>query len=112
MAARKPAAQAEPDEPETSEPAAGAAPVDPAEQAKADAEAADSEVAAQVQAVVDAETEQGFRGIEVDPTPNENYTLAGQAAGAPTPETDAGAAEVARAAHRDTAAAAAGVAGK
>jgi hypothetical protein len=27
--------------------------------------------------VIDRETEQGFRGVEVDPTPNENYTLAG-----------------------------------
>lgn len=43
---------------------------------------------AQVQQKVDAETEQGFRGVEVDPTPNENYTLAGQNAGAPVPETD------------------------
>lgn len=43
---------------------------------------------ADVQATVDAENEQGFVGVEVDPTPNENYTLAGQAAGLPTPETD------------------------
>lgn len=34
------------------------------------------------------EQEQGFRGIEVDPTPNENYTVAGVTSGAPTPETD------------------------
>ena len=49
--------------------------------------------AAQVQEQVDAEQEQGFVGVEVDKTPNENYTLAGQAAGKPTPETDAKAAE-------------------
>lgn len=42
-----------------------------------------------VQEAVDKETEQGFRGGEqVDPTPNENYTVAGVTSGAPTPETD------------------------
>lgn len=49
-----------------------------------------------VQTAVDVETEQGFRGQEVDPTPNENYTLAGQNAGKPTPETDDATAEKAR----------------
>lgn len=44
--------------------------------------------AKQVQKAVDVETEQGFRGVEVDPTPNENYTLAGVTSGKPTPETD------------------------
>jgi hypothetical protein len=48
------------------------------------------------QEAIDVETEQGFRGVEVDPTPNENYTLAGQNAGKPTPETDEDAAEEAR----------------
>ncbi len=33
---------------------------------------AETAAAAEVQAKVDKETEQGFRGIEVDPTPNEN----------------------------------------
>lgn len=50
----------------------------------------------QVQAAVDEETEQGFRGTEVDPTPNENYTAAGSAAGKPTPETDGKSAAKAR----------------
>lgn len=50
-------------------------------------------VAAQVQKKVDEETEQGFRGVEVDPTPNENYTVSGVTSGKPTPETDAKAAE-------------------
>lgn len=45
---------------------------------------------------VDVETEQGFRGVEVDPTPNENYTLAGVTSGKPTPETDAAHAEKVR----------------
>lgn len=40
----------------------------------------------QVQDVVDKETEQGFRGVEVDQTPNENYTVAGVLAGKNVPE--------------------------
>jgi len=44
--------------------------------------------AAEVQKRTDAELEQGFRGIETDPTPNENYTVQGVTAGKPTPETD------------------------
>lgn len=43
---------------------------------------------AQVQERMDSYTEQGFRGVKVDPTPNENYTVAGVTGGAPTPETD------------------------
>lgn len=35
---------------------------------------------------VGGETEQGFRGVEVDDTPNENYTVAGVLANKPTPE--------------------------
>jgi hypothetical protein len=42
----------------------------------------------EVQEKVDREEEQGFRGVEVDPTPNENYSVAGVLAGKPTPETD------------------------
>lgn len=52
--------------------------------------------AAEVQAKVDAENEQGFRGVRVDPTPLENYTLDGVTSGKPTPETDADAAAKAR----------------
>lgn len=51
---------------------------------------------ASVQKQVDEENEKGFVGTEVDPTPNENYTAAGQAAGLPTPETDDRLAEEAR----------------
>jgi hypothetical protein len=43
---------------------------------------------AKVQTVFDQESAQGFRGVEVDKTPNENYTVQGVLAGAPTPETD------------------------
>lgn len=42
----------------------------------------------QVQEAKDQEDEQGFRGTEVDPTPNEAYTLQGVTEGQPTPETD------------------------
>lgn len=42
----------------------------------------------EVQEKVDDETTRGFRGVEVDGTPNENYTVAGVTSGAPTPETD------------------------
>lgn len=52
---------------------------------------------AEVQDKVDVETEQGFRGVETDPTPNENYTVQGVTKGAPTPETDAGTADEAAA---------------
>lgn len=42
----------------------------------------------QVQKRIDAENEAGLRGVEVDPTPNKNYTVEGVVKGAPTPETD------------------------
>lgn len=76
------------------------------EQAKADPSTAE------VQRQVDEENEQGFRGVEVDPTPNENYTVAGVTSGAPTPETDDEAAEQARTAQADAATRAAGVSGR
>ena len=56
--------------------------------------------AAEVQAKVDKENEQGFRGVRVDPTPLENYTLEGVTSGKPTPETDEKAAKAARDANR------------
>lgn len=40
------------------------------------------------QEVVEAAGDRGFVGSPVDPTPKENYTLAGVLAGSPTPETD------------------------
>lgn len=57
---------------------------------------ADDRSTAEVKERIDRETERGFRGVEVDPTPNENYTVAGVIQGAPTPETDADAFEEAR----------------
>jgi hypothetical protein len=47
-----------------------------------------TEAPAEAQKTADAEMEQGFRGVEVDPTPNEHYTVDGVTAGKPTPETD------------------------
>jgi hypothetical protein len=44
---------------------------------------------AEAQATVDKEEEQGYRGTKVDPTPDENYSVAGVLADKPTPETDA-----------------------
>jgi hypothetical protein len=82
---------------------------DAGRKAKADAVQADAAVAKGPQEIVDKETEQGFRGVEVDPTPNENYTLQGVASGKPTPETDDDAAETARQARADTARQANGV---
>lgn len=45
--------------------------------------------ASQVQEMVNQEQSQGFRGTEVDTTPNENYTLSGVVSGKPVPETSA-----------------------
>ncbi|MEJ7901904.1 MAG: hypothetical protein WKF63_08640 [Thermomicrobiales bacterium] len=36
----------------------------------------------------DEANEQGYFGVTTDPTPDENYTIQGQSAGKPTPETD------------------------
>lgn len=43
---------------------------------------------AEVQKETDEAEAQGFRGVSPDPTPRENYTVAGVTAGKPTPETD------------------------
>ncbi len=48
----------------------------------------------EVQEAVDVADEQGFYGVETDPTPNENYTLQGN--DKPTPETDEKLADEAR----------------
>lgn len=40
-----------------------------------------------VKAMIDEENEKGYRGTVPDPTPNENYTVAGVTRGLPTPET-------------------------
>lgn len=42
----------------------------------------------EIEEKLNKENAQGFRGVEVDSTPNENYTVAGVTSGAPTPETD------------------------
>lgn len=66
--------------------------------------------AAEVQARTDEELDQGFRGVEVDTTPNENYTVAGVTSGKPTPETDEDQADKVRADARKVERGAAGVA--
>ena len=43
-----------------------------------------------VQKAVDKAEEKGYLGVEVDPTPDEHYSVAGVTAGKPTPETDPG----------------------
>lgn len=43
----------------------------------------------EVKAAMDRATETGLFGVEVDPTPNEHYSVAGVTDGKPTPETDA-----------------------
>lgn len=47
------------------------------------------EAQADVQKAVDEAEDKGYIGTPVDPTPKENYTVAGVVAGKPTPETDA-----------------------
>jgi hypothetical protein len=46
------------------------------------------EAQAEVQKAVDEAEDKGYIGVPVDPTPKENYTVAGVVAGKPTPETD------------------------
>ncbi|URN11364.1 hypothetical protein LUW77_03480 [Streptomyces radiopugnans] len=48
----------------------------------------DDGVAQEMQRIVDEAEEQGFYGVETDPTPNEHYTVAGVTSGKPTPEND------------------------
>jgi hypothetical protein len=62
----------------------------PSKETKSEAaETKSTPLARNLQSTADKETKQGFRGTEVDSTPNENYTVAGVTAGKPTPETDA-----------------------
>ena len=63
-------------------------PADESKDRPDDLDGGDNEALDEVQEKVDDETTRGYRGTEVDPTPNENYTVAGVAAGKPTPETD------------------------
>jgi hypothetical protein len=67
-----------------------------APEAKAKAEKADAAVSKPVQEAADVETSQGFSGVEVDPTPNEHYTVQGRGEGLPVPETHDEAAKAAR----------------
>ena len=53
----------------------------------------------EVQKLAEEASERGLVGDEVDPTPNEHYTVAGVVAGKPVPETDPDARAEAQAAH-------------
>jgi hypothetical protein len=44
----------------------------------------------EVQKAVDEAEDKGYLGVEVDPTPDSHYTVAGVLEGKPTPETDLG----------------------
>lgn len=55
-----------------------------------------ADTATRVEAAMATEQELGYRGYVPDPTPNENYTVAGVTSGKPTPETDRDAKEAAR----------------
>lgn len=54
----------------------------------------------EVTAAVNKAEDKGFLGVEVDVTPNSAYTVQGVTSGAPTPETDAAAADEAAAYQR------------
>lgn len=59
-----------------------------------ESEDASSDVGAgEVKSAIDAENEQGFRGVSTDQTPNHAYTVAGVGAGEETPESKASKAE-------------------
>lgn len=48
------------------------------------------EAAGKPVADLEAAAAKGYIGVVADPTPNENYTVAGVTSGAPTPETNRG----------------------
>lgn len=52
--------------------------------------------AKQVQENMDEINDRGLFGTEIDPTPNDHYTVEGVTSGKPTPETDEKAAAAAR----------------
>jgi hypothetical protein len=56
------------------------------QQSDGDAEQQVEEATRQVDEAVAPETDQGFRGVEVDGTPNQNYTVEGVTSGAWVPE--------------------------
>lgn len=72
-----------------------------ATKAPTDAKAAAETASAELQKRADEEAAQGFRGTEVDSTPNENYSVAGVTDGKPTPETDEKQADEVRRSQRD-----------
>ena len=63
-----------------------------------------SQSGARVALSLEEALEVGFFGHEVDPTPDENYSVAGTLAGKPVPESDADAAAAAEAAQKEASA--------
>jgi hypothetical protein len=56
------------------------------QQSDGDAEQQVEEATRQVDEAVQSETDRGFRGVEIDQTPNENYTVEGVTSDAWVPE--------------------------
>jgi hypothetical protein len=59
------------------------------QQSDGDAEQQVEEATQQVDEAVQSETDQGYRGVRIDSTPNEHYTVEGVTAGKPVPEAEA-----------------------
>lgn len=57
-------------------------------QSRTTQETPDDGIAREIQRITDEGEEQGFLGVEVDPTPNEHYTVQGVTSGKSTPESD------------------------
>jgi uncharacterized FlaG/YvyC family protein len=59
------------------------------QQSDGDAEQQVEEATQQVDEAVQSETDQGYRGVRIDSTPNEHYTVEGVTSGKPVPEAEA-----------------------
>jgi hypothetical protein len=59
------------------------------QQSDGDAEQQVDEATQQVDEAVQSETDQGYRGVRIDSTPNEHYTVEGVTSGKPVPEAEA-----------------------
>jgi hypothetical protein len=56
------------------------------QQSDGDAEQQVEQATQQVDEAVQSETDQGYRGVKIDQTPDEHYTVEGVTSGKPTPE--------------------------
>jgi len=92
----QPTAQPQQPESQPQEQSGPQAPEQPQSEQPQESEQSDLDASlADVQAKFDEANDKGHFHERVDPTPLENYSVAGVLAGAPTPETDAGAAAAA-----------------